>query len=184
MNALFHATESRLHGLWMQALDGDQSAYREVLSELGQYLRHFLRRRMVLWPQDVEDVVQEVILAVHLKRHTYLVTQPLTAWVHAIARYKFIDYLRSRRYDLSHVDIDDCADFLACTPDPMPGDASRQVEQALSSLPPKQRQAIECTRLEGLSIEETAHRTGQTVAAVKVNIHRGLKMLATRHATH
>lgn len=184
MSDQLHALEARLHALWIQALDGDARAYREVLHQLGQHVRGFLRRRMTMCPQDVEDVVQEVILAIHLKRQSYLASQPLTAWVHAIARYKLIDHLRSRRHELAHEDIDDWTDFLVSRPAVVSGDAVRQVEEALATLPAKQRQAIECTRLEGLSLEQTAEKTGQSLSAVKSNIHRGLKLLAARYVAH
>lgn len=184
MSDQLHALETRLHALWMQAMNGDAAAYREVLRQLSLYLRGFLQRRMNKCPQDVEDVVQEVIMAIHLKRSSYLVSQPLTAWVHAIARHKCIDHLRNRRHELAHEDIDDWADFLVSTPAVVAGDAVRQVEEALASLPPKQRQSIECTRLEGLSLEQTAVKTGQSVSAVKSNIHRGLRHLAARYVAH
>ena len=63
---------------------------------LSAHLRAFLRRSLFGWPDEVEDLVQECLLAMHNKRHTYQSDQPLTAWVHAIARYKLIDLLRSK----------------------------------------------------------------------------------------
>lgn len=184
MNRSTSDVEASLHALWVEALDGNQSSYRQVLDQLSHLLRGFLRRRMQHCPQDIEDIIQEVILAIHLKRHTYQAHQPLTAWVHAIAKYKYIDYLRAHRHLRLHDDIDDWADLLYNTPDSFEGESKRQVEAALALLPLKQRLAIEFTRLEGLSIEETSKKTGQTVAAVKVNIHRGLKLLASKFAAH
>src|SRR5664279_2615537 len=88
--------ETALRALFLRGLDGDGVAYREFLSRLSAHLRAFLRRRLFGWPDDVEDLVQECLLAMHNKRHTYQPDQPLTAWVHAIARYKVIDLLRSK----------------------------------------------------------------------------------------
>ena len=76
----------RLQGLLIQGLEGDARAYREFLSGLGGYLRAFLVRRLSAMPDDVEDLVQESLLAIHNKRHTYDRKQPLGAWVHAIAK--------------------------------------------------------------------------------------------------
>ena len=78
--------EERLKQLLLLRLDGDASAYHEFLKALSVYLRGFFRKKLFHWPDDVEDLVQETLLAVHNQRHTYRVDQPLTPWVHAIAR--------------------------------------------------------------------------------------------------
>lgn len=171
--------EVELHALWLRANAGDSAAYAQVLKRLGAHLRGFLKRRMHNSSSDVEDLVQEALLAIHQKRHTYQTDQPLTAWVHAIARYKWVDHWRGQgRRGLLHDDIDDWADHLWATNDHDAQDAHRDLHRLLSGLPERQRVAIEFTKLEGLSISETADRTGQSEAAVKVNIHRGLKALA------
>ena len=90
------ANEERLRGLLVRGLGGDALAYHDFLKALSAHLRAFLRRRLVQLPDDVEDLVQESLLAVHNQRHTYDAGQPLTAWVHAIARYKLVDLLRRR----------------------------------------------------------------------------------------
>ena len=86
--------ESELRALMLRGLDGDQVAYRDLLEKLSRRLRAFFLRRLQGWPDDVEDLVQECLLAMHNQRHTYQSNQPLTAWVYAIARYKMIDLLR------------------------------------------------------------------------------------------
>ena len=88
--------EARLRDLMVRGLAGDAAAYHKFLRELSAHLRAFLRRRLASLPDDVEDLVQETLLAVHNQRHTYEADQPLTAWVHAIARYKLVDLLRRR----------------------------------------------------------------------------------------
>ena len=90
------AIEEHLRELLVGGLEGDQPAYRAFLEETSAYLRAFFRRRLTRMPDFVEDLVQESLLALHNQRHTYDVSQPLTAWVHAIARYKMIDWLRRR----------------------------------------------------------------------------------------
>ncbi len=176
--------EVELHALWMRAIAGDTAAYAQLLKQLSAHLRGFLKRRMHNASSDVEDLVQEALLAIHQKRHTYQSDQPLTAWVHAIARYKWADHWRTEgQRGLLHDDIDDWADQLWAESNHEAQDAQRDLHRLLSTLPDGQRVAIECTKLEGLSISETARRTGQSEAAVKVNIHRGLKALAQQWST-
>lgn len=83
--------EERLKGLFLRGLDGNAAAYQAFLCDLTGHLRGFLRKRLFYLQDDVEDLVQEILLAVHNGRHTYHPDQPLTAWVHAIARYKLAD---------------------------------------------------------------------------------------------
>src|SRR5690242_15087291 len=88
------ANEDRLRGLLLVGLSGNERAYRDFLEALGSHLRAFFRRRLAKLPDEVEDLVQECLLAIHNQRHTYETDQPLTAWVHAIAKYKLIDLIR------------------------------------------------------------------------------------------
>jgi RNA polymerase sigma-70 factor (ECF subfamily) len=90
-------TEERLRSLLVRGLVGDEPAYRIFLGELAAHLRSWLRGRLARLPEEVEDLLQELLLAVHNQRHTYEPKQPLKPWVHAIARYKFIDLLRRLR---------------------------------------------------------------------------------------
>ncbi len=178
MDQSLQAVEQQLHALWVRAQAGDGASYEQALTLLSQYLRSFMRKRLPAQSSDVEDLVQETLMAIHQKRHTYQSDQPLTAWVYAIARYKWVDHLRShgQRVQL-HEDIDDWADTLAAEDDSPAQAAQQELAQVLAVLPAKQREAIEHTRLLGLSIAETAARLGQSEASVKVNIHRGLKSL-------
>lgn len=100
--------EERLRSLLVNGLAGDVVAYRAFLSDLAGDLRVYLRPRLRSLPEEVEDLVQEVLLAIHNKRHTYRTDAPLTAWVRAIARYKLIDLLRRRsRGDALNDSLDD-----------------------------------------------------------------------------
>ena len=176
-----NAIENQLHALWLQSLQGDSASYERVLTLLSGHLRRFLRKRLPHPSSDVEDLVQETLMAIHLKRHTYQSDQPLTAWVYAIARYKWVDHLRAHgRRESLHEDIDDWADSLSADSDTQASDSQRDLGQMLAALPAKQRAAIEHTRLQGLSISETAQLTGQSEASVKVNVHRGLKALMAK----
>ncbi|RYZ11439.1 MAG: sigma-70 family RNA polymerase sigma factor [Comamonadaceae bacterium] len=174
--------EAVLRGLFMRALDGDAQAYHLFLQKLGAHLRAFLGRRLFGWPDEVEDLVQECLLAMHNQRHTYQSDQPLTAWVHAIARYKMIDLLRSKagREALNDPLDDELAVFAHSAIDA--SDARRDLAGLLDTLPERHRLPIVHVKIEGLSVAETASLTGMSESAVKVGIHRGLKALALKLA--
>ncbi len=172
------ATEQRLRALLLGGLAGDTVAYQTFLQGLSSHLRAFLRRRLSGLPDDIEDLMQDILLAVHNQRHTYLAAQPLTAWVHAIARYKMIDLLRSRTVrEALHDPIDDDTELFAHN-DHEAADAHRDVHTLLSQLPDHQRLPIVHTKLEGLSVAEAAKATGMSESAIKVGVHRGMKALA------
>lgn len=172
--------ENRLHDLMVSGLAGDRAAYHLFLKELSAHLRAFFRRRLAGLPDEVEDLVQETLLAVHNHRHTYEADQPLTAWIHAIARYKLIDMLRRRAGHEAHNDpLDDELDILSVS-DTDAMDARRDVATLLEQLPDRQRLPIQYVKLEGLSVSEAAHVTGMSESAIKVGVHRGLKALAAK----
>lgn len=170
--------ETQLRDLLVRGLGGDAAAYHAFLGELSKHLRGFLRVRLARLPDDVEDLVQETLLAVHNQRHTYDPGQPLTAWIHAIARYKLVDLLRRRagREQLNDP-LDDELEVFAVS-DHDADDARRDLGKLLEQLPDRQRLPIVHMKLEGLSVAETARATGMSEAAVKVGVHRGLKALA------
>lgn len=172
------ASEARLRALLLRGLAGEADAYHAFLKALSAHLRAFLRRRLSGLPDEIEDLVQDTLLAVHSQRHTYRPDQPLTAWVQAIARYKLIDLFRSRAGRESlHEPLDDELDvFASCDTDA--AEARRDVAKLLQQLPDQQRLPILHTKLEGLSVAEAARATGMSESAVKVGVHRGLKALA------
>lgn len=170
--------ELALKPLWLRAQSGDDAAYRQSLKLLASRLRAYLKRRLSGLPEEVEDLVQETLLALHLQRGTYDPTLPVSAWAVAIARHKLIDLWRRRgRSDSLHDAIEDTDEqLLAVEPDD--GGARRDLETLFEALPQAQRQAIVLTKLEGLSVAEAAARTGASESAIKVQVHRGLKRLA------
>jgi RNA polymerase sigma-70 factor (ECF subfamily) len=170
--------ESGLRPLWTRAQAGDEAAYREALGRIADRLRRFLRRRMQSVPDDVEDLVQETLLALHLQRGSYDPELPVGSWVFAIARHKLVDLWRRRgRQEALHDPIDEMDDAtMPATQDE--GSARRDLGLLLESLPAAQRAAIVLTKIEGLSVAEAAKRTGASESAIKVQAHRGLKRLA------
>jgi RNA polymerase sigma-70 factor, ECF subfamily len=174
------ANEERLRGLLVRGQAGDAAAYQAFLKDLSAHLRAFLRRRLARLPDEVEDLVQESLLAIHNQRHTYDAAQPLTAWVHAIAKYKLVDMMRRRRTrDLVTEPLDDADDILGSA-DADAADARRDIGKLLEELPDRQRLPILHMKIEGRSVLETARITGMSASAVKVGVHRGLKALAAK----
>src|SRR5215468_9431282 len=123
------------------ALTGDGAAYHRLLKAITPVLRAAARRglaRAGQSPDQAEDIVQDILLAVHLKRHTWDVRAPFAPWLFAVARNKLIDALR-RRGKRVFVNIDDFAETLADRPAEPTASAS-EVAVQLSSLPQRQRE--------------------------------------------
>ena len=179
-DARFTDNENRLRELLVRGLNGDAAAYHQFLKALSAHLRAYFRKRLFQRLDEVEDLVQETLLAVHNQRHTYRTDQPLTAWVHAIARYKLIDLLRTRaQHDALTDPLDDELEVFAAS-DSDAADAKKDLNKLLAGLPERQRLPIVHVKLEGLSVLEAAQRTGMSVSAIKIGVHRGLKALAAR----
>ncbi|ASK34951.1 RNA polymerase subunit sigma [Alcanivorax sp. N3-2A] len=173
-------TEARLRGLFLAGLNGEARLYQQFLESLSGHLRAFLRRRLFHSHNDVEDLLQEVLMAVHNARHTYRPEQPLTAWVYAIARYKLMDHLRAHaRRDTFNDPLEDHQALFAADDDE-PARARRDLHKLLEALPERQRLPIVHVKLQGRSVAETARLTGLSESAVKIGVHRGLKALAAR----
>ncbi len=175
-----NAQEDRLRSLFLLGLAGDGAAYQLFLKELSALLRGYLRRRLTHHPDDVEDLLQEALLAIHTNRHTYRHDQPLTAWVHTIARYKLIDLMRSRgRKEALHEPLDDELQvFVESSTDAC--EARRDLDQLVQALSPRHRRAFVMIKLEGASAAEAARETGMSEGAVRVGLHRSLKILAAK----
>jgi len=161
----------------LDGLNGDAQAHARLLKLLSERLRAYFGRRLSSSPDDVEDLVQETLLAVHLRRATYDRAQPFTAWAHAIARYKLIDHWRRCKIRAT-APLDDVADFLAS--DPVDTDAGLDLTRVLATLPARQRALVEDVKVQGLSLSEAGLRGGLSEGAAKVALHRALKQLAER----
>lgn len=168
--------EDRLKALVTRGQAGDAGAWRELLSVLSRQLRSYFARRLDS-PADVEDLVQETLIAVHTRRATYDPGQPFTAWAYAVARYKLIDHWRRNRIR-KHVPIDDVSDWLAdegaSTED---GVVRADLDRVLSVLPERQRTLVRDVKIEGLSLAEAGARMGVSEGAAKVALHRAMKLL-------
>jgi RNA polymerase sigma-70 factor (ECF subfamily) len=168
------AGDDALARLMAQAQGGDKAAYRDVLAASQRWLERYFARRIA--PALLDDLVQDTLLSVHRKRATYDPARPYLPWLAAIARYRWVDQLR-RGYR---------ADETALSDDLAVGDhedavtAAIGLDRLLATLPPAQALVIRLVKIEGLSVSEAAAQSGQSPPLVKVNVHRGLKRLATR----
>jgi|SRR5579863_1996775 len=172
------ALEQELSGLMQLSQAGDGEAYRTLLTKLQALAQRYVRRalggRRRLESSQCEDVVQDILLGVHTKRHTHDPVRYFLPWFYAIARYKVIDEIRrlssARKVDSLSDDVDPQADL------PDLG-ATMDVRSMLHSLPQKQRRVLTLMKIEGLSVEETSGRTGYSPTDVRVSVHRALKAL-------
>ena len=169
--------EALLAGLLRSAIAGDQRDYARFLERTAALVRGFARRRIADGTVDAEDIVQETLLAIHLKRHTWIADAPVLPWVYAIARFKIVDAYR-RRGRRVEIDLDDVTETLAQPEEDRVSD--RDVGRALDGLAPGQRGVVAAITVEGHSIGETARRLGMTETAVRVALHRGLTAIARR----
>jgi RNA polymerase sigma-70 factor (ECF subfamily) len=169
--------ETELARLMRAATRGDERAYREFLRSAACLVRGFARRRTADGGIDAEDIVQETLIAIHMKRHTWREDAPITPWLYAIARYKLIDAFRRRGRRLE-IDVDEIAETFAA-PDPEIV-SDREIGRALDSLAPGQRSVVAAVSVGGRSISETAKSLGMTETAVRVALHRGLTAIAKR----
>jgi RNA polymerase sigma-70 factor, ECF subfamily len=165
---------SRLRACLMARLQqGDADACKELLDSIGPALTYFLRRR-VADAQELEDVYQEVFMAIFEARHTYEPGRPFEPWAFAIARNIAADYSRGR-WRRAHWEelVADPADHAGA----ISNEAAPELSSVLAELPPDQREAFSMLKLDGLSVEAAATRAGVSIGALKVRAHRAYKSL-------
>jgi len=170
--------------LMRSANAGDTAAYQRLLKAVTPVLRAAARRGLARAGQPVdqsEDIVQDILLAVHLKRHTWDETAPFAPWLFAIARNKLIDTLR-RRGRRVFVNIDDFAETIPSEPAPETLPAG-EVARHLDALPQRQREVLQSIAVDSASIRETASKLSMSEGAVRVALHRGLSALAAKLRT-
>lgn len=165
--------------VWMRAAqEGDKAAYHRLLVAMTPFLRRFVQGR-IFNHDAIEDIVQEILLAIHKSRHTYNADEPFERWMYGVARYKMIDYLRKMtRHTQKEVLTEDFETFLH-----IPSNNNREtvaaqdLEDALAQLTEKQRKIIHMMKLDGYSAAETASELRMSESAVKVAAHRGYKKM-------
>ena len=152
---------------------GDACALARVLGAQRRTVVRYAERHCVV--HDVEDAVQETLIAIHTRRATYDPALPFTAWVYGIARYKLIDeYRRHKRR--AAVPLDEARELFG-RDEAQEAIARRDVGKLLDKLPPAKRQLVKDIKLDGVSVADAAARTGLSESAVKVTVHRAVKSL-------
>lgn len=181
----YSAREEEWAGWMRSAIGGDAQAYHRFLSAVTPHLRAMARRRCDQFgapASEAEDVVQEVLLAVHLKRGTWDPARPIGPWLSTIVRNKLIDSLRRRGRHVS-VPIEDVMETLEA--DHQEDGADRiDVDRMLEGLRDPQREIVRSISLGGAGIRETAERLQMTEGAVRVALHRALKGLAALYRSN
>ena len=159
--------------LMRRARGGDREAFHGLFEEIGPLITRFLRRHLVD-RAELEDVCQEVLIAVYKSRHTYDADRPFEPWLFAIMRKVSAEHLRrSRRQTASQLYTDDVPEM----PAEDAASLALELRGALEQLPPAQIEALNLTKLLGLSVEEASRRAGTTVGSMKVRVHRAYESL-------
>jgi RNA polymerase sigma-70 factor (ECF subfamily) len=162
---------------------GDTRAYAEFLRVVTPVLRGIVRARgRSLGPAACEDILQDILLAIHLKRQTWDPALPVRPWIYAITRHKVTDAFRARGTRIE-IAVEDFAETLAAPPGPDPTEA-RDVEKMLAMLDPRAAAIVRGIGLDGATIAETGTRHGLSEGAVRVALHRALKQLAALRERH
>lgn len=163
--------------LFRGALEGDERAYGDFLHEAAKLVGAWARRRTAFAGLDPEDIVQETLLAIHVKRHTWRSDGPVAPWLYAIAKHKLIDALR-RLGRQPRIDIDELEGQLAVEERETVRDW--EIDRALETLTPGQRSVVTAISVEGRTIAEAARCLDMNETAVRVALHRGLAAIARR----
>ena len=166
---------------WARLLEaanaGAGPAYARFLTAVAPVVRGIVRARgHALDPGQQEDIVQEVLLAVHVKRHTWDPARPVRPWLYAIVRHKVVDAFRRRggRVDLP---IEGFADLLPAEAAPEPA-AARDAERLIARLDPRAGGILRALALDGESVADVGRRFAMSEGAVRVALHRALRRLA------
>lgn len=164
--------------LAVKAQGGDKVAYAQLLKELLPYIKAVIIKTLSN-PDWADDIAQEVLISVHKSLHTYRADRPFLPWLKAIINFRRTDYLRQHykvkdQKEISS-DLADFHDFGVTTP--RNAGEYRDIENALKSLPKKQRKIFEMLKLQGHSVKEVANEMNMSESAVKVSSHRTIKKL-------
>jgi RNA polymerase sigma-70 factor (ECF subfamily) len=157
--------------LMAAAQSGHGGAYQRLLTEMSEWLARYFRRRLPAG--EIDDAVQETLLAIHRRRHTYDPRLPLTPWLAGIAKRKWIDQLRG----MGRRPTEELPSDLAVTGHEAAVTSASVLASLLDQLRPAQARVITLVKLQGFSVEDASRETGLSVSAVKMNVHRGLARL-------
>jgi RNA polymerase sigma-70 factor (ECF subfamily) len=182
-NAAMSERTNEWEALFAAAIAGDNRAYAQFLLAVAPIVRGVVRARSgSMGKAECEDIVQEVLLAVHLKRHTWHTASPVRPWLYAITRYKVVDAFRARGRKV-HLPIEDFVDDLAADAGPDPTDAA-DMAKVIGMLDDRSAQIVRKIGLEGASVAETGEAMRMSEGAVRVALHRAMKALVVLRERH
>jgi RNA polymerase sigma-70 factor (ECF subfamily) len=172
--------------LWADAMRaqrrGDGAAYERLLKELALMLRRLVRVRLAklgLSVHEAEDVVQEILIGLHAKRHTWDDARPFLPWLYTITRYKFIDAARRLRREASYrveITMDELSEIFEAPAE----DTDRSMldlDRHLAILPQGQEKVVRALALDGATVRATAQKLHTSEGSVRVLFHRALRRL-------
>lgn len=177
MNNQMASSEEHLKALMVNSLEGDTHAHEALLRVLLPLLRAYFRGRLRGYADDIDDLVQETLIAIHHRRTSYDRDKPFSAWLFSIARYKSIDHFRRIR---GHTQIEDIEHLLIIDGFEDESGARLDLAGLLATLPEKQARVIRDTKIMGMSVAETAGGAEISESDVKISVHRGMQSLMRR----
>lgn len=171
---------------WAEAMRaerrGDAVVYERMLKEVATALRRSLAPRLVrvgFGAHETEDLVQDVLIGLHNKRHTWDQARPFLPWLHTITRYKLIDFIRHRRRDKRRrvdLPLDDWLEIVDPPADEAIG-STWEMDRHLAVLPAGQRKIVRAIAVEGGSVRSVAQALATSESVVRMTLHRAISRL-------
>jgi RNA polymerase sigma-70 factor (ECF subfamily) len=171
--------EEKLVGLIIKTREGDSLAYRQLLEECLPMIRQSTKFHLLRFRQQafVEDMTQEVLLAIHQKLHTYDDKYPFIPWLRAVIRHKIIDFLRKNRTKMVSLDEENSI-VLEDASSKQDATTARDLDVLLKRLKPPAGDIIYMLKVEGMSVAELARKFKLSESNIKTIVHRGLAKLS------
>ena len=170
--------------IWSQlmcaAQAGERAPYERLLREITPFIRSIARKHSQN-RADIEEMVQETLLTIHRVRHTFDPARPFGPWLAAIASRRSIDALRRRmrvtKYESAPNEAYETFSDPSANTEVESIRSAEEVGEMLRHLPPRQREALEALKIRQMTLAEASAASGQSIGALKVNVHRALKAL-------
>lgn len=163
--------EDSLRKLMLDSMQGNLDAYQVFLMEVSKLIRIYLtKRRGPIGPERIEDLVQEVLMAIHLKKSSYRQDLPVLPWIYTIAKHKLIDEFRSdQRRSRFFNPLRDYQDLFNLED---VYQSKQEVETLLSGFSEKQKEVLIMAKVEKVPLQEIAVQMKMSLSSVKVTVHR------------
>jgi RNA polymerase sigma-70 factor (ECF subfamily) len=166
--------ESKLKELFILAMNGDQQAYESFLSLSSALVKRYLFfiGGINLAQENADDLHQEILMSIHLKKHTYRTDKAILPWIYAVTKYKYIDYYRHKKRQPLMIEFDELTKYTK-----EEKEMELSFDDILEFLTPKQISMLTLVKVEGLSYKEAAASINMSVPSLKTSIHRLVKTI-------